>query len=329
MRGSVSVLVVGLLASLLAAPQAPPRAQRGPPLPRTGALFGAFVAVDPHTGNTRRQAMANLEAEVGRQMAVDRVYYGWDTEFLTDPADYADRDAGRIIAVSWGIRTKAGAYVKWRDIAGGIYDQEIDAHARAITDFGAPLFFIFNHEPERFRDGGGEPDAGTSADFVAAYKHIHDRFEEDGATNVSYILDLLACTYSASCGGETPEPPEHYYAGDSYVDLVAADGYNFYGCRGDTWKEFGDVFDDFYAYGLKKSKPLMLAEWGSTEDFQDRSRKADWIGQASAAVMAMPQIKVLTYFDGGQVCTTLWVDSTPRALTAFQAMALDPYFNPS
>src|SRR2546426_7684944 len=136
MRSPTSVLVVGLFAWLLAAPQAPSGPLRGPSLPRTGALFGAFVAVDPHTGGTRRQAMENFETEVGRQMAVDRVYYGWDTEFLTNEADYADRAAGRIIAVSWGIRTKAGTYVNWRDIADGVYDGEIDAHAEAIKDFG-------------------------------------------------------------------------------------------------------------------------------------------------------------------------------------------------
>ena len=64
----------------------------------------------------------------------------------------------------------------------------------------------------------GDP-AGTTADFVAAYRHIRDRFQADGLTNVLYAWTMSGATFgTASATADDP--------GDYAVDVVASDGYN-------------------------------------------------------------------------------------------------------
>ena len=141
----------------------------GPPLPNTGALFGAYVANAYQSGLTSEASFQKFEDLAGRGLALDRVYYGWDKAF-PDEFDYAARAQGRTLVLSWGAAKGDGSWVKWKDIASGMYDSVIDNRAANIKAFAAPMFFTFNHEPEN--DGI----AGKAADFVAAWKHIHDRF---------------------------------------------------------------------------------------------------------------------------------------------------------
>jgi hypothetical protein len=210
--------------------------------------------------------------------------------------------------------------VRWSDIAGGQYDADIDATAARIKAFAAPAFFVFHHEPE---DEVGQ--SGTTQDFINAYRHIHDRFVADGVTNLSYVLQLLAFTFSQG-------DADLYYPGDSYVDLLGADGYNWNGCpgHGDPWTSFKNVFQGFYDYGLAKRKPLFVTEWGSMEDPAVPGRKAQWITSAAATLKTWPQVKVVTYYHNGPPATKCewWVDSSPLSLAAYIGMGADPYFDP-
>src|SRR5207248_129768 len=150
---------------------------------------------------------------------------------------------------------------------------------------GAPAIFVFEHEPE-----GEVGQSGTTTDFVNAYRHIHDRFAADGVTNLTYGLVLLATTFGA--GKADP-----YYPGDGYVDLLGADGYNWYQCpgRSDPWTSFHDVFTAFYSYGLGKGKPMFVSEWGSNEDSTTPGRKGQWITDAATTLKTWPQVKVVSY----------------------------------
>ena len=327
-RGSLTaiaaVAVVGLVTASpgLAAHGSSPdpsegrKVDGGPPLPASGALFGAYVANTAGSGLTNEDSFENFEDLTGRGMVLDRVYYNWDAVFPGE-FDYASRAHGRTLALSWNASHGDGSFAKWKDISRGLYDSVIDVRATDIKAFGAPIFFTFNHEPEN--DGR----AGTSADFVAAWKHIHDRFVADGVTNVSYVLVLMAYSYRIG----TADP---WYPGRNYVDLVAADGYNWNGCPGrdDPWNTFDFVFGAFHDWGIAKGKPEMIAEWGSNEDDQIPGRKAGWITDASATLKSWPEVKALTYYENGPpyaICD--WnITSSTTATAAFSRMGRDPYF---
>ncbi len=296
-----------------------PLSPTGPIIPTKGALFGAYVPVEDHNGPDRQTALLNFEALVGRKLDLDKEAYAWDTPFPGDTEAWS-RDQGRTLVFDWESVKEDGTLLMWSDIAAGVYDADIDAKAESIKAFGAPAFMIFNHEPE-----GGVPFQGTAQDFINAYRHVHDRLQADGVTNLSYVLDLLAWTFKL--GNQ-----DQYWPGGRYVDLMGADGYNWYGCpwRHDPWTSFSDVFIDFYNDGLTRGKSMMLGEWASTEDYSTPGRKAQWFTDASATLKTWPEVKALAYYENGPPAHSCewWVDTSDSALASFSAIGADPYFNP-
>jgi plastocyanin len=292
-------------------------ATRGPIIPKGKTLWGAFVAMG-HYGTNRQSAQEEFEAQVGRQNSLEREYYSWDDAW-PNVFDYWSRDQGHTMLISWGAMTTTGGWKKWSNIANGKFDADIDRVAEGIKDFGAPMFFIFNHEPEN------DPLAGNSTDFVNAYKHIHDRFAADGVTNVSYVLTLMAYTFRQDAA-------DKWYPGDSYVDYIAADGYNWYGCTGrdDPWQEFDGIFSDFYDYGVDKNKPMLVAEYGTGEDDSQPGRKGEWFDDAAATLKGWPKIRGVAYFNNGygDPACARWVDTSTSSLNAFIDMGEDAFYNP-
>src|SRR5204863_5267335 len=131
-------------------------------------------------------------------------------------------------------------------------------------------FLRFFHE---FDGDYRRPVVHSAADFIAAWRHVHDVFVAEGATNVAWVWCPTAWKFIS----RNPWPP-HYYPGNRYVDWIAADGYNWYPARsGSTWRSFRAVFADFYAWASGKGKPIMVAENGVQEDPARRRRKANWI----------------------------------------------------
>ena len=288
---------------------------KGPALPATGAFFGANMPFNRMGTTTRDASRVAWETAVARPAAVERLYHTWDDVFPTD-YEYEIRDLGQTPILSWGVSTFNYAILPYTDITAGKEDATIDARAADIKTYGAPIYLIFDHEPEGSY-------GGTAAEFVDAWRHIHDRFAADGVTNVSWVLTLLASHYGSN--------PDEWYPGDTYVDLLAADGYNWYGCpdRNDPWTSFESVFTDFHDYGVATGKPMMIAEWGTSEDVQDPHRKPAWIADAATTLKGWPEIKVVSYYDNGWPNTCeWWVDSSTASLSAFRAVATDPYFNP-
>ena len=296
-----------------------PLAPQGPQPGAWGTLWGAFVAMGDHYGPNRQDSQEAFEDQVGRTNTLHRIYYDWDDAWPT-VWDYWARDEGHQLLISWGAALEGGGTRKWKDIANGVYDADIDRVATGIKKLGVPIYFIFQHEPEN------DPGAGTPADFVSAYKHIHDRFGTKGVTNVSYVLTLMAFTFRYG-------DPAAYWPGASYVDYVAADGYNWHGCTGrdDPWTPFVDIFRDFYDYSLTKGKPALIAEYGTGEDKADPGRKGQWFDGAAATIKSWPNLEGVSYFNNGYgdpKCAR-WVDTSQSSLNAFIDMGADPYFDPA
>jgi glycosyl hydrolase family 26 len=292
-----------------------PLAERGPDLPDTGAWFGSNAALKDE-GDSREEALNGFESLIDRKVAVKRQYHLWNDEFPDDFDRYV-RDRGTTLVMSWQTELNGEVDATWKDISTGRYDSLIDARAADIKAYGAPLFFTFDHEPEM-------KDSGTSSQFISAWRHIHDRFVAKGVTNVSWVLILLSYTYMN-------DGADAWYPGDAYVDLLGADGYNWFKCPPGVWKTFDELFDDFYDYGEAKGMDMLIAEWGTIEKAGAPGAKGAWFTEAEADLKTMPDIKVVSYYNngisGGANCDW-WVDTSGSSLAAFTAMGLDPYFNP-
>jgi hypothetical protein len=324
-RNVLIVLVIVPVLGLLAVPVHRPvaRADTEPTgLPATGAWFGAAPGIQDWQGLDGEAILNAMQAQIGRTLAMIREFYSWDEEFPTD-IDYWLKDQGQIPLISWNAGKLDRTWAMWADIAAGLYDADIDARAAAIKAYVAPVYLIFHHEPEPKQSQPDPP--GEPADFVAAWQHIHDRFERDGVTNVTWVLTLLNSTYGTG-------KADQYYPGDDYVDVLGADGYNWYACpnRPDAdWREFSDMFDGFYDYGLVKGKPMFVPEMATGEDPLLPGRKAKWFTNAAATLLGWPQIKAVNYYnvatdDGCQ----WWVDTSDSSLAGYHAFGVNPYLNP-
>jgi hypothetical protein len=284
-----------------------------PAVPTNGAYLGASASV--HNGETRAQAIERTESQIGRGLDIDHQFYRWDQSMVTS-TQQADAAAGRIPFVSWKPMTAAGAVITWTSIVAGNHDSHIRSVARTMRDFGHPMFAVFNHEPYNESLEGW----GTAADYRAAYRHIVELFRDEGATNVAWVLVLTGWDYTENRGPA-------FYPGPDVIDWIAADPYNYY-LRDGTWSSLERVASAFYAWGSTTGKPLMLAEWGSTEDPAVPGRKAAWFDEASARLRAWPNIKAVAYFNN--LHTYDWrIDTSTTSLDAFRRMANDPWFQPS
>jgi hypothetical protein len=297
------------------------RLDGGVQIPVNGALFGVHLKLDEHNGLTRQDAFTNYENLVGRTMAVDREFYEWDEDWPTADDEWS-RDGGRTLYFSWdAVNRSNGLCVGWADIANGVWDSTLDAQAAKIIAFGAPAIFSFHHEPTTAPPGGNT--CGTGDDYIAAWQHVHDRFVADGVTNLTYAWTMTAWSFDHDRGDE-------FYPGNDVVDLIAVDGYNWFGCNfhGGPWREFQTIFQTFYDFGIGKGKPMFIAEYGTGEDPADPLRKAKWFTNAAAQLKAWPEIKGVSYFNVGGGSCQRYVDTSPESLEAFATDGADPYFNP-
>ena len=192
--------------------------------PSSGVLWG--IASGQRGLRTWQEELEYLEVVIGRRYAIDHRYYKWDVPF---PGIYEawTTGAGRIPLLTWVPRKVDGTWIEWRVIAGGAYDALIRERERALRDVRAPIMLTFHHEP----DTSNWP----PSDYVAAWRRVVDIFRAQGATNVSWVWNLMAYTFAP--GGRDPEP---YYPGNSYVDWMAADGYNWFGSNHviGPWRSF-------------------------------------------------------------------------------------------
>ncbi|HEY0190880.1 MAG TPA: hypothetical protein VGC42_07125 [Kofleriaceae bacterium] len=271
----------------------------------SGVLFGAAAATATADEAAQEAALIALEGETGRTFDLDRIYHQWDTA-VPGVREQWTLDAGRIPIVSF----KASSDVPWPALARGDAEPRLAAIAAAYRALAAPVFCIFDQDPE---NSGGA--LGTPADFAAAYRHIVLAFRAAGATNVTWIFNLKSPSY--------PHLADQYYPGDDVIDWLGASAYNFGVASGGRWVSFADLLTDFVAWATPHGKPLIVTEWASTEDPADPARKATWITDAARAVHDLPQIRAISAYwsmvDGNRF------DSSPRSLAAFQAFAQDPY----
>jgi uncharacterized protein YkwD len=280
--------------------------------PGTGVLLGARAeprATDPVvTGDPDKDALLHLESEIGRKVAIDHIYVHFGT-----PLPYSrfawDRANGRVPLVDWDLSQPAD---DWSQIAAGKADDIINSTARAAKAYGQPILLSFDHEPLYGTYVPGKP-----AQFVAAWRHVVDRFRAAGASNVFWVLILTASTYQG-------EQADLYYPGRSYVNFLGADGYNWRWAHHQAgWRSFADIFTSFYFYALQKRLPAMITETGTLEDPTDPERKASWLSGADAWLHTHPDIKAFIYFNT-TVKWPWWIDTSPQSLAAFRALANDP-----
>jgi hypothetical protein len=278
----------------------------GPLVPTEGVLLGAWVK--PTEGwqkPDQKAALREFEELIGRRLDLVHHYVPAGRPLGWNAAWYLSR--GQIPLITWG-------GLPSDEVVSGDHDRYIATFARSVASLGAPVFLRYGAE----MDGQRNRDwAGDAATFGAAWRRMHDLF---GDVPVVWVWAPNASAFAD--GRAIP-----YYPGDRYVDWIAADGFNWNGCRGDPWERFEQIFGPFYAWGSSTGKPLMVSETGTVEDPSDPMRKADWLRGVGSTIARMPALKAFLYFHSDRDCPW-WLHSSTASLQAFRDLAHGPTFAP-
>lgn len=312
-RLTLAALVVAVLAASCA--RFPHVDGSKPPVPRTGALTGAWFGPRGDQARAAEQALwTRREADAGRTYDIAQTFYRFDKPFPTWRESWHIQ-RGRTPLVTWGA-------VSTSQVIAGRHDGTIRARAAGLRDLDAPVFLRFMAE----MDGRAKaPLAESPQRFVAAWRRLHDIFQRTGARNVAFVWCPNAWAWDIGNAAR-------WYPGDDVVDWTCADGYNWAPTRpGARWDRFERIFANFYEWGAAKGKPMMVGEFGAIE--RRPGEKAAWIADMARTLETrFPRVKALVYFDENrheQGRSFDWrLDSSSATYRAWNRLAADPYFNP-
>jgi mannan endo-1,4-beta-mannosidase len=173
---------------------------------------GKFLGVEAPGGSGSLAPVVRFAHSVGRRPNIIGQYVAWNTPF-----------AAQSVARAWSYG--ALSYLAWepfdvsvQSIAQGHSDAYITQFAKAIRTLNLPVALSFGHE----MNGNWYPwgtNQTTPAEFVAAWRRVHDLFTRAGATNVIWVWNP---------NDIYPVPQvqlKPYYPGNAYVDWVGITGY--------------------------------------------------------------------------------------------------------
>jgi beta-mannanase len=320
----VAAVLVVVVAGPLSRPSAPSASSPGaaasprvsttvnpataPAPPAQGAYLGAWVGPDVYTQANEIAAVDSLQTVLGHKLSIVHTYLKWQAPFPT-PSDMAFVRQGSTLLISW-----AGTDTK--QIISGADDNWIRTRARQIKALGKPVFLEWRWEMDRPNLRSQEH---SGADYVAAWDHIRALFSAVGVTNAAWVW----CPTAAGFGDGQAAA---FYPGDNEVDWICADAYPGYG----TNASFATTVTPFLTWASTHGKPVMIGEFGVPESYGTQQR-AQWLRAAQHVVLADHQIKALLYFDAnppGQGPAGRYALGDTAALSAFRAIADQPYFNP-
>lgn len=273
----------------------------------------AFGVTTPG-GATAAAELDAVEAAVGERPSLVLTY----ADFTTPPP-VADLDAvaarGAVPVVTWEPwdwdAPDSGAF-GLAAIAAGAHDPHLRDWADALRTWGRPVQLRFAHE----QNGDWYPWAvgvsgTTAADHVAAFRHVVEVFDAQGAGNVQFVWNPNVRFPGSSPMAET-------WPGTRYVDRVALDGYNWgTSSPGHRWQDPEEVFGDSLEElrELAPGIPITVTEVASAEEGGD---KAAWVTDLVAYLDEQADVAAFVWFDHDKEAD--WrIASSPASAAAMRA----------
>ena len=233
--------------------------------------IGAFLGVSPPTA----EAVNAFEDLTGRHIHSVMWYQGWDASNhpafpCADLLPVQDHDRFRS-DISFHLTWEP--WVKLADITNGVYDAYLTSYAVEVKDCGLKTRLRFAHEMiqnDIYDNCQGQancpewyPWQDQPADYIAAFRHVHDVFVATGETNVEFVWCPNNYPFNLSI-------VQKYYPGQNYVDWLCMDGYNWTNQDGQPgwpdWQWFDDIFYPIYHTFVDNpdifgNKPIMIGEF--------------------------------------------------------------------
>jgi beta-mannanase len=260
----------------------------------------------------------------------------WESDIVADDTQDAAKSGVVGTFLNWGT-TKASSivnYAKWANtrqavpmidlyppttvtlasIAAGSQDAALTADAKALHTWNHVfLFRLFPEMNGSWESYAPGTNGNTSAQFVAAWRHIYNLFHQVGATKVIFVWN------------PDKEPSEQFaplsalWPGSGYVNWVGIDVFDredtAHGTFPNPVTAIQKTVTDIKAFS---TKPLMLAETGTVTS----PVKATWIKQLFTGTNALG-VKAVVYFNefrSPSVGGVNWrLDSSAASLAATKA----------
>ena len=206
--------------------------------------------------------LTDAEQQLGRQVDIVRIFSRWDDSFPSSQDLAALNGRNAILSV----KAQAGnTRIRWADIAaaqpGDPLHDDMIAWADAIRPYDDQLWITFHHEPE----AGSNVSHGTADEFIDAWRAFMTVLDSNGVEPLGRTWITTNFAHSVSDTDRRTAPD--WYPGDEWVDVIAADAYNWYTCRPDSptdWRELGPLIENFRLFGLEHpDQQMMLAEFGT------------------------------------------------------------------
>ncbi len=204
----------------------------------------------------------------------------------------------------------------YKAIAEGNCDKFLHNAGKNLSNVGQPFYLLFAWEMNNADVEWSVPyTRSSSQDFVEAWRHIHNIFEEENARNIIWVF----------CPNIPNVPQYSYqdlYPGDSFVDWTCLDGYNWGNTQSwSQWASFSGVFTSSYKLlsAIAPEKPMMIGEVNTTDQ---GGNKAGWYESMFKEEIPekFPKIKAVVIFNedrSAQEKVNWKVDISSESLNAF------------
>jgi hypothetical protein len=293
---------------------------------RSGVLGG-----DLFGGN---EAVAQLSGQLGRNLAIVRVYYT-----IGDSFPWVQHRAlmahGSTLLVSLDTHTGGLTYAQ---IAAGQADAQIrtflgEVNQSAIQYHLPAIYMAFEHEADDSHHVG----LGTPAQFVQAWDHIHALavaahldWNDGGRIHWALILSHMAYEPMASRPGWAKQDgwAGAYWPGAGEVDIVAADGYNSGNCQRNggaaPLQAPASLFNPVVAFAQANGGlPVFISEFGSIPN-PPQGIQTTFIQQMQSYVASTPQVAAALFWEGHSANGPCNYTIDSSAIPALAAMGHSP-----
>ncbi|MFJ4850572.1 MULTISPECIES: glycoside hydrolase family 26 protein [unclassified Streptomyces] len=253
-------------------------------------------------------SMAPVEkyaAMTGKQPNLVAYYAEWGAGFDASGVRNAWQ-SGALTLMSW-----EPFHITLADIAAGKDDDYIKEYATAVRKLNLPVVLDFADEFNGGWENWGTKHV-TAAEFVAAWRHIHDVFADAGAANVIWA-------WSPNVINPVKQVElKPYYPGDGYVDWVGMIGY--------FTLQSDNAFDSVFGPTMRQvrtfsKKPFIIVE---TAAEPGERRRAD-VRNLFEGVAADDDLLGFVWFDYRKRAD--WrLKVSPLALAEFKRLAADDRF---
>jgi hypothetical protein len=242
-------------------------------------------------------------AQVGKQPNLLEYYAEWGDGFDASGVRRAWQN-GSLTLMSWEPKSAS-----LKDIAAGKTDDYLRKYAAAVLKLNIPVVIDFADEFNGHWDKWGTQNT-TPAQYVAAYRHIHDVFGDVGAANViwAWSPNIINPVKSVKL--------KPYYPGDAYVDWVGLVGYFTIGTTNTFSSVFSPTVDEIRSF---TGKPFIIIETAS------EAGKPTEVKDLFAGVAGRNDFLGFIWFNYAKLAD--WrLQAHPAALQEFKRLAADKLF---